>query len=372
MNPFYFLAIATVVAFFTTPVTIFLAKRFRILDFPWRPHPAILHSLPIPRAGGLATFSAILFTYLLLDFFNLPLVLDKHIVGILLAGFIVVVVGVLDDKYDINPYIRLLTNIVAVAIIVGFGVGITWFTNPFGGQIRLDTIIFHFNFPGVLPFGLFSGQHSIVLLADLFAFLWIIWVMNALNWSSGVDGQLSGIAAIGFVALGVATMKYLNSDSSQLAPAALSFISGGAYLGFLAWSFYPQKIMPGYGGSALAGMILASLSILAGAKLATTGLLLIIPITDGLWAVIRRLLAKKSPVWGDKEHLHHQLLALGWKKWQIAGFYYLLCAGFAFLAIALDNRGRAFAFALATVLILALLVTLNRLIKKASLDNDFK
>ncbi len=368
MTVFYLVLIATVVSFAITPLVIILARRFQILDFPWRAHPAILHKLPIPRAGGVATYSAILITYAILAFLNVPSILDKHVIGILVAGLLVVGVGILDDKYDINPYARLATNIVAVAIIVASGVGITWFTNPFGGQIRLDSIIFQFDFPSILPFGFFAGEHSIILLADLFAFLWIIWVMNALNWSSGVDGQLSGIAVIGFIALGFAGLKYLGSDPTQLAPTTLAFISGGAYLGFLAWSFYPQKIMPGYGGSTLAGMILASLSIIAGAKLATTALLLIIPIIDGLWAIVRRILARKSPVWGDKEHLHHQLLSLGWKKWQVALFYYFLCSIFAFLAVTLDNTGRAFAFALAAMLLLACLVTLRQLVEKVRLN----
>jgi UDP-GlcNAc:undecaprenyl-phosphate GlcNAc-1-phosphate transferase len=122
--------------------------------------------------------------------------------------------------------------------------------------------------------------------------------------------------------------------------------------------------MPGYSGAALAGMILASISILAGAKLATTGLLLIVPLVDGFWAILRRLLAGRSPVWGDKEHLHHQLLAFGWKKWQVAIFYYTLGAAFAFLALTLDHRGRFFAISVGGVLILASLITIARIVRK--------
>lgn len=364
--------VATAVSFTITPLTIRLANRFRILDFPWRVHPAILHKRPIPRAGGVATFLAIVFTYIIFVFLDTSVAFNKHIIGILIAGFLVVTVGILDDKYDINPYIRLFTNFLAAGIIVASGVGITWFTNPFGGQIRLDSIVFSFNFPGILPFDFFAGLHTIVLLADLFAFVWIVWVMNALNWSSGVDGQLSGIATIGLIALGIAAHQYLIADPSQLAPVVLSLIAAGAFLGFLPWSFYPQKIMPGYGGATLAGMILASLSILAGAKLATTGLLLIVPITDGLWAVIRRILSGRSPVWGDKEHLHHQLLNFGWSKWQVAIFYYILASIFAFLALALDHRGRFFAILVAGVLILASLITIARIARRAHAKNDSK
>ncbi|OGY24105.1 MAG: hypothetical protein A2172_01000 [Candidatus Woykebacteria bacterium RBG_13_40_15] len=354
---------AGLVSFVITPIIILFAKKFKFLDFPWRIHPAILHKSPIPRAGGLATFFAVISSYVIFSLIWGPKLLDKHIIGILLAAFVIVIVGVLDDKYDLNPYLRLLTNVLAAGIIVGFGVGITWFTNPFGGQVRLDNIIYHFNFPELLPFGFFAGPHSIVLLADIFAFIWVIWVMNSLNWSSGVDGQLPGIAVIGLIALGFASSRLLGVDGSQLAPAVLAFIAAGAYFGFLFWSFYPQKIMPGYGGAALAGLIIASLSILSGAKLLTTGLLLIVPIIDGIWAVIRRILRGRSPVWGDKEHLHHQLLSLGWSKRQVVLFYYLVSIVFAFLALNLSRQERFFAIFLGAVVILAFLITLARLRK---------
>jgi UDP-GlcNAc:undecaprenyl-phosphate GlcNAc-1-phosphate transferase len=358
------LPITAIIAFLLTPLTIWAARRFFIIDFPWRPHPGILHKKPIPRAGGVATYLAIVIAYLSFVFINGDVAFDKHIVGILIAGSLVVTVGVLDDKYDLNPYVRLITNFVAAGIIVASGVGITWFTNPLGGQIRLDEIVFQFNFPDILPFGFFAGLHTVVLLADIFAFIWIVWVMNALNWSSGVDGQVSGIAAIGLVALGVAASSYYVADPSQFAVAILAFAAAGAYLGFLPWSFYPQKIMPGYGGAALAGMILASLSILAGAKLATTTLLLIIPLIDGFWAIIRRLLKRRSPVWGDKAHLHHQLLILGWSKPQVVIVYYLLAAGSAYLAINLDHKGRFFAISVLGVLILAILISLTQIVKR--------
>jgi len=369
MSLFSLFLIAALMSFVATPLVIWAAKKFRVLDFPWRPHPSILHKEPIPRAGGAATFIAIVATYLIFISRGSGIAFDKHIVGILLAGLLVVVIGILDDKYDLNPYFRLLTNVLAAGFIVASGIGITWFTNPFGGQVRLDEIILHFNFPTILPFHFFAGLHSIVLLADIFAFIWIVWVMNALNWSSGVDGQLSGIATIGLVALGVASNRYLSTDPSQVAVVTLAFVAAGSYLGFLPWSFYPQKIMPGYGGATLAGMVLASLSILAGAKLATTLLLLIVPLVDGVWAIVRRLARGRSPVWGDKEHLHHQLLAIGWSKRQVVIFYYILGAGFAYLALTLGHRGRFFAILVGGVIILAALISLAQLARRLEKTN---
>lgn len=364
MSFFTLLLLAAGLSFILTPLTILVAKKFQILDFPWRVHPAILHKIPVPRAGGVAPYLAILIAYLLYVAVTSGISIDKHVVGILIAGFMVVVVGVLDDKYDLNPYFRLVTNFLAAGIIVASGVGITWITNPFGGQIRLDELILNFNFPEILPFAFFAGPHTIVLLADIFAFIWIVWVMNALNWSSGVDGQLPGIATIGLITLGIAANRYLGIDSTQVAVAILAFVAAGAFIGFLPWSFYPQRIMPGYGGAALAGLILASLAILAGAKLATTLLILIIPLVDGAWAITRRLVKKRSPVWGDREHLHHQLLKLGWSKQKVVLFYYILAAFSAYLVLTLDNKGRVFAIAVGGVIILAALISLARIVQK--------
>jgi UDP-GlcNAc:undecaprenyl-phosphate GlcNAc-1-phosphate transferase len=368
MELYLALFISAAVAFAVTPATIWLVTKLRILDNPSRIHPAILHRKPIPRSGGIAVYVAIISAYLALAFFFDTDAIDKHILGLLLAGLIVVSVGVLDDKFDLNPYLRLGTNLCAAAVVVGFGVGISWITNPFGGQIRLDEIILHFNFPAILPFDFFAGPHTIVLLADIVAFIWIVWIMNSLNWSSGVDGQLSGILVVVLLALGLAAQRLWLVDPAQHPSAYLSFISAGAFLGFLPWSFYPQKIMPGYGGATLGGLMVASLAILSGAKLATVILLLIVPMIDAVWAIVRRILRHQSPVWGDREHLHHRLLALGWKPWQIAVFYYSIGAVFALLALSLDHRGRFFAISLGGVLILAFLVTFayfsRKLVKK--------
>src|SRR4030043_2297492 len=137
MNFFNLLIIAAFIAFLATPLTIWAAKKFLILDFPWRPHPGILHDRPIPRAGGVAAYLAIFLTYLLFVLGSDSVGINKHIIGVLLAGLVVVIVGILDDKYDLNPYFRLFTNFLAAGIIVASGIGITWFTSPFGGPIGL-------------------------------------------------------------------------------------------------------------------------------------------------------------------------------------------------------------------------------------------
>lgn len=349
MTIYWAAAFALVISLVATPLIISLARKWGIMDYPTRAHPAILHHHPLPRAGGLPPLIAIISAYLLFA----PV--DKHIVGIFLASLVIVITGVLDDKYDLNPYLRLGTNILAVLIVVGSGVGITSINNPFDGEIRFDSIIVKFAF---------FGPHSIVVLADLFALFWIVWVMNALNWSSGVDGQLPGIVVVATLILGMVALRYVQTDPTQLPVAILAFVTAGAYLGFLPWSFYPQKIMPGYGGSTLAGFMLAVLSILAGGKLATALLVLAVPLIDSFWTILRRISQGDSPVWGDREHLHHKLLELGLTKRQVVLFYWVICAILGLAALNLDSQGKFFAGILILTMVLAVTLTITLTLKK--------
>ena len=165
---FYLAAVLSLtVCFLVTPLVIIFAKKYSFIDFPTRPHPAIIHKKPLPRAGGAAIFFAIFTIYALAALFD-PSLITKHMVGVFLGGLIVVIVGLLDDKHDINPYVRLASNFLAAGIVIAFGVGVTFIANPLGGLIRFDEIIFSFTLPNV---GFFGGPHSIVLFADLFALL---------------------------------------------------------------------------------------------------------------------------------------------------------------------------------------------------------
>ncbi len=359
--------LAFVLSFTATPLVIKLATNFGFVDNPKRSHPAILHKTPIPRAGGLATFIGFFISILIIVLLSNTLTFTKPLLGILVGSFLLVLVGLADDKYDLNPYLRLATNFIVVLVAVGFGIGISSVTNPFGGQIRLDSIIYSFSLPTY--FGLFAGHHSLILLADIVAFIWIIWVMNALNWSSGVDGQLTGIVVIALAILGIVSVNLLSSDPSQILPAIVAFAATGSFLGFLPWSFYPQKIMPGYGGATFAGFLIAILAIISGAKLATVLLVLLVPLVDSVWAVVRRIASKRSPVWGDREHLHHQLLKLGLSVPQVCLIYYAAGLILGFLGLFLSSQEKFFAIAIIGVAIFSLLFTSFILFKRLSLKN---
>ena len=331
--PFFLTALAT---FLITPLVNQFAKRFGFVDEPSvRYHPAHTHTGIIPRAGGLALFAGICFSALLL----LPT--TKLVLGMLAGGAILTLVGLADDKKDISPYIRLITNALAALIVVGAGAGIPYITNPLtGGVIHLDTWRISFAF---------FGNHSIVVWADLLAFLWILWTMNIVGWSAGIDGQMPGFVAISAFTLGLLSLRFSVLDPSQLVVTVLAFIVSGSFLGFLPWNFYPQKIMPGYGGKTLAGFLLAILGILSYGKLGTAILVLGIPMLDAGYTLLRRMGKKQSPVLADRGHLHHKLLDLGWGKRRIALFYWGVSAILGAVALTVRSQGKLFALLLLAV-----------------------
>lgn len=352
MNFLLAAVVAFAISFLTTPFVIRWAKRHGFVDDPKKhKHPAILHHIVTPRAGGIPIFLA-----LLSIFFFLPI--DQRLLAILAGAAVTVVLGTLDDKYDLSPYLRLAIMFLAAALVVAGGVGITFITNPLGGEIRFDQIIWSFEFLG--------EQRNIVVLADLIAIVWIVWVMNAISWSSGVDGQLSGVAAIAATVLAMVSLKYVSADQTQTAVAVLSFITAGAFLGFLPYSAYPQKIMPGFGGATLAGYLLGVLAILSGGRVATTALVLAVPLLDGVYTIYRRARTGRSLVWGDREHFHHKLIDLGLSKRQVAYFYWALAAFLGLLALSLDSRGKLFAAVLVILGGLAIVTTIDVILRQRS------
>lgn len=287
-----------------------------------RTHPANTHRGVVPRAGGLPIYLGILITVLLF----LPM--SKILFGVLLGGLLIILVGLLDDYYDLSPLLRFFLNFVTALIVVSAGLGIPYISNPFGGVIHLDTIVWNFTFFGV---------HKFYVLANLFSIFWIVAMMNFVNWSKGVDGQLPGFVSISAFFLGILAYRFSGHDISAITVASLAFIVSGAYVGFLPWNFYPQKIMPGYGGGSLAGYLLAVLSILSWGKLGAMMLVLSIPIIDAIYVMIRRIKNKKSPFKGDDGHLHHRLLKIGWGRRRIAIFYWGTSALFGLSAIYLQG-----------------------------------
>jgi UDP-GlcNAc:undecaprenyl-phosphate GlcNAc-1-phosphate transferase len=320
---------AAILAFLATPVIIKLAGKLGIIDDPKKnKHPKVIHTYPVPRGGGIPIFVALLVCSLIF----LPI--DKHIVGILIGAAILIVMGTLDDKYNLNPYLRLALGFVAAVAPIAAGIGISFISNPLGGVIDLSH--------PQIGFTLFGTVHNIWVISDIFAIFWIVFMMNMVNMGAkGVDGQLSGVTVVAALSIAFLSLRY-SADIAQWPVIILAAITAGSYLGFLPWHIFPQKIMPGYGGSTLAGYLLAVLSILSTTKVGVLMVVLGVPMIDTGYTIIRRIINHKSPVWGDRGHLHHKLLDVGLSKRQVAFFYWGVTAILGFLALNLNTASKLY------------------------------
>ncbi len=333
------LLIAFLITGILTPLFIFINKKIGLVDDPKRKnHPAIIHTKPIPRGGGIPLFLGVFLTGLVF----LPQ--NPVITGLFTAAALALAVGVIDDvlnarSQDISPYLRFGANIATAIIVVASGISIKFITNPFGGILHLDTIIFSLPF---IPIHL--------LLSDIISVLWLVWVMNMLNWSKGVDGQMPGIVAISAIVIGILSIQLTSPILGDSLDATLSFIIAGSALGFLLFNFYPAKIFPGYGATSLY-LLLGAASILSGAKLATAILVMGVPLVDFIFTIIRRLMNKKSPFKGDNKHLHHILLKLGYNQRQVALFYWSISAILGVISLTLTSKSKVFAMIMLGIIV---------------------
>ncbi len=349
MNPFLIIGTAALIAYISTPLTIYLAKKFHLVTDKNRKHPAHTHSGVIPRAGGFPIYIALVISSFI---FLEP---NKILTGILLSNTFLLVLGLLDDKYDLSPYLRFIINLTISAMVVGFGLGIPYISNPLGGVINLDVWKFSFNIFGV---------RNILIFADLLAILWLTWTMNMVNWSKGVDGQLPGFVSITALFLGLLSQRFVAHDIGATNVTYLSFIVAGAYFGFLPYNFYPQKIMPGYSGGAMAGFLLGILSILSFGKVGTAVLILTIPIMDAVYTILRRIQKRQSPFRADWGHFHHRLLEIGWGKRRIAIFYWIISFILGISSLFLNGIEKLMAFLSTGTLLFVFMIIVDRIKKE--------
>jgi len=350
MNAFLVFVFATICSFILTKPTIFFAKKLKLVtDKTKRDHPAHTHTGIIPRAGGLPIYFSLLITV----FVFIPI--NKIVAGILISSFFLMIIGLIDDYSNSSPYLRFIANLLISALVVSFGLGIPYISNPFGGVIRLDSWKLSFEF---------LGQHSVLILADFLAILWLAWTTNIINWSKGVDGQLPGFVAITAFFLGLVSQRFTSHDISAQTVMILCFIVSGAYLGFLPFNFYPQKIMPGYGGGALAGFLLGILSILSFGKLGTAFLILAVPIIDSVYTIIRRVKNGQSPFRADWGHFHHRLLEIGWGKRRIAIFYWLISLVLGIASLFFKGIEKLIVFVTVGIILLVFIYIIGRVKNK--------
>lgn len=330
------------------PLTIWIMWRFKVVDDPKNhKHIKVIHTYPVPRGGGLAIMIAILVCFILF----LPL--DSHGIAILLACLITVIVGIIDDYKDISPYIRLITNGIAALIIISQGIMVNYITNPITlTPIDLNMHRYEFNYSNL--------QISIPFLSIIITFIWIVGMMNMIGQGAGgVEGQLPGVVFIASTVIAIMSSRY-SADITLWPVEVLGMIVAGSYLAFTAFNFFPQRIMPGYSGKSLAGLLLAVMALLSTAKIGLIITVLGVPIVDTLIIYFRRIWARKSPLIGDRNHLHHLFLDKGISKPKIVILYWLMTASLGLIALNINSRQKLYTLVLVAVSISLLILTLRK------------
>lgn len=311
------LIIAVVVAYAATPLMIRLAKLVGAIDVP--KDERRVHTVPIPRLGGLAIFLG--FTAGLLYYIN---GLQNHndmiskIFGVMIGAAIIVTLGFFDDIKPLPAKFKFVVQIIAAMIAIHSGVRIESVTNPLSFILP--------NNPYII-FGMWSYPLTL---------FWIVGVTNAINLVDGLDGLAAGISAISATTLFIAAL-----GTGQYFAATLASILAASTLGFLPHNFNPAKIFMGDTGALFLGYMLSTISIIGVLKGAAALSILVpilaigLPIFDTLFAMVRRALSGKSMMEADKGHLHHRLLEAGMSQKQAVLTLYSVSAILGFSAIAI-------------------------------------
>lgn len=313
-----------------------IALFFQVVDAPdtTSENSRKIHKQAIPLLGGVAIFLS--YFILLISFAprflsgNLQL---SHLIAFFGGALIIVIGGVLDDKYNLRPSIQFIFPLLAILVLIIGGVSIAKISNPFGGYINLETFFF---------------------IGPLLIAIWLLGMMYTTKLLDGVDGLVSGVSAIGgfVIFLFTLTTRYYQPD---IAFAAI--LLSGAVCGFLIFNWHPAKIFLGEGGSLLLGYILGVLAIISGGKIAIALLVMGIPILDVVWTILRRLLQGKNPFrFADKKHLHHRLLALGLGQRKTVLIFYALSLVFGLSGLFLQSRGKFLALMLLIFLMFIIVV----------------
>ncbi len=287
-----------------------------------------VHERPTPRAGGLAVVVAFVLVGTLVLWYNdaadvIEVVTNRisptEIAALFGGALLAAALGFVDDRFDLRARWQLLGQAILAAIVVAFGPPIGLLANPFGP----DPI------------------HVTGVFAALFAALWVVGMINSINWIDGLDGLSTGIGMIAAITLGIISLE---QSQNQPIVGLLCFVLAGALAGFLPWNFHPARIFVGTTGVFVLGYALAMLSIMGTAKVAVALLVLGVPIIDTFWIIVRRLLEGRSPFSPDRGHLHHRLLDLGLSHREAVTLIYVICALLAALSFVLSGRGQIYAF----------------------------
>lgn len=347
MLPYLGVLLATALTTFAaTPVVRWLANRFGAID---RPSDRKVHPKPTPTLGGLAIWLGVLvglWAASVIPSFRGVFALSSEPLGVAIAGTVIVALGAYDDLRGIAAPAKVAGQVLAAGILILFGVQLVYFWIPGLGVLSLSPDL-------AVPLTL----------------LWVLAMVNALNLIDGLDGLAAGVAAIAAGAFFVYAFQAADptfaaeAGTAGPSPAALlTAVVVGAAIGFLPYNFHPARIFMGDSGSMLLGLVLAAATVSGVGRTDAPAnpdfaalaipvmiplLVLAVPITDVILAVIRRLRRGRAIFRPDKEHIHHRLLEIGHSHRTAVLLMYLWSALLAAAALAITYvRSRALALVL--------------------------
>ncbi len=299
--------VAAVVTAIMTPIVAIFARKFGFLATPdeRRNHPEAT-----PDIGGVAFFIALVAAISVawqMDRFDPLFKNNSELVGVIIAGLIVFVLGLIDDIHEVSAPMKVTGIVVAAGALIWQGVTMIYFRAPF-----VDVFVLSNDW---IP---------------LFTVLWLLGMTQAINLIDGLDGLAAGIVAIASTAFFIYSRDMgLNGLLSEpnIGPL-VAIITVGICVGFLPFNFNPAKIFMGDSGALLLGLLVAvSTSVVGGranpetsvsgqtyfflAPLLIPILVLGVPILDVIFAIVRRTRSGVGFATADTGHLHHQLIKLG-------------------------------------------------------------
>ncbi|AHI22549.1 MraY family glycosyltransferase [Corynebacterium vitaeruminis] len=295
------------------------------------------HTQPKPRLGGLAMFAGFLAAVFLAG--QLPALtrgfqpITPEMSAVVAGAFVIVVVGVIDDLWDLDAITKLIGQILGAAVMSFLG--LTW------------TLLF-------VPFG--DGT-TLLLDQTVSTFVTVIFtvtLINAINFVDGLDGLAAGLGMIAGLAILIFSLTILHDQGGMVSaypPAIIAASLVGICAGFLPHNFEPSRIFMGDSGSMLIGFLLAAASTSASGKInmglygtadmvalmspiIVVAAAVFVPMLDLVMAIVRRMSKGMSPFTADKMHLHHRLLSLGHTHRRVALVLYLWVSVVAFGAVA--------------------------------------
>lgn len=298
-----------------TPVIGQLAIRLNMVDHPGGRR---RHEGQVPRLGGVAVFIAFItavgaaaWVGVLRAGYSRNDTLRLN--GLLIGGALAFLFGLLDDRFDFPAWPQFAFQFAVSLLALATLLWLERFTLPFFGMIRLD-----------------DYRWGPLLYVPL-TVLWVMGMINTVNWLDGLDGLAAGVGAILCLVLTV-HMLY-RAEPPQTSAALLPLALMGALVGFLPFNVAPAKVFLGSAGAFFLGYALAGLGLIAGGRTATVLMVMGLPIVDVAWQIFDRVRHKRSPVEGDRGHLHYRLRDLGLSRQTIVFLYWTFCAVFGLLAL---------------------------------------